>query len=675
MLPIVIPAQAEIQAVDPAMSEPAADILSDFLTEAGEILAQLNEQLPALEQAPEDRELLNAVFRGFHTIKGGAGFIGATEMVELCHRAEDVFNLLRQGTRTADLRTMDATLQVLDCLGAMFDALGVGQALTSAPPELLEELGALAEAPSAGRAQASSHVVTASANAVPKQSDPPGDITDEEFEALLDAAQARAMQPADAEVQQSAAGAAKSTNQEIITEDEFEALLDQLHGAGKGPAGQTVAPQAATKLQASATGSKDPTSATTSIMSKPAARSESRNAPSASQSSAQPDNTVRVDTRRLDDLMNLVGELVLVRNRLSSMQGLNTDEELGKTISSLDVVTSGLQAAVMKARMQPIKKLFSRFPRVIRDLARTLQKEVELELFGQETDLDKNLVEALADPLVHLLRNAVDHGIEMPEARAAAGKPRAGRILLGARQEGDRILLVVEDDGKGMDPELLRRKAVEKGVITAEAAARMSDVESFELIFAAGFSTKSEISEVSGRGVGMDVVKSRIAQLNGSVDITSEPGQGSSICVKLPLTLAILPTLMVVVSGRRFALPLSAVEEILDLAPGATHWVDGQELAMVRDKPLPVFRLRRWLARGTNGAGVQDMHLVVVQAGSQRVGFVVDQLIGREEVVIKPLGAFLHGLPGIAGATITGDGRLALILDAIGLVKSCARAA
>ena len=388
------------------------------------------------------------------------------------------------------------------------------------------------------------------------------------------------------------------------------------------------------------------------------------------------ETTVRVDTRRLDEIMNMVGELVLVRNRLVRLGSTAGNEMLSKAVGNLDLVTADLQSSVMKTRMQPIKKVFGRFPRVVRDLARNLKKEVNLELLGEETDLDKNLVEALADPLVHLVRNAVDHGIEQPEEREAQGKSRQGTILLAAEQEGDHILLTISDDGHGMDPDVLRGKAIEKGLLEKDVADRLSDAECFDLIFAPGFSTKSQISDVSGRGVGMDVVKTKISQLNGTIAIESRPGKGSRIEIKVPLTLAIMPTLMIMVGEQTFALPLANVHEIFNLDLRRTHTVDGQQVVTVRDKSLPLFHLGRWLSHadavndpGNNGKVSDDANVVIVNVGAQRIGFVVDTLIGQEEVVIKPLGRILHGTAGMAGATITGDGRIAVILDVPGLLK------
>ena len=382
------------------------------------------------------------------------------------------------------------------------------------------------------------------------------------------------------------------------------------------------------------------------------------------------DTSVRVDTSRLDEIMNMVGELVLVRNRISTLESSFENEEMAKAVNNLRVVTGDLQTAVMKTRMQPIKKVFGRFPRVVRDIARSLKKDIDLELRGEETDLDKNLVEALADPLVHLVRNAVDHGVEMPDVREAAGKPRQGKVVLSAAQEGDHILLTIADDGAGMNPETLRRKAVEKGMMDEDTAARLTESECFSLIFSPGFSMKQEISDISGRGVGMDVVKTSISKLNGVIDIQSEVGVGTTLSIKVPLTLAIMPTLMVMLGEQIFAFPLVNVNEIFHLDLSKTNVVDGQQTIMVRNKALPLFYLSKWLTKGrTDGKKPEIEHVVIVNVGTQRVGFVVDVLLGQEEVVIKPLGALLQGTHGFAGATITGDGRIALILDFPELMK------
>ncbi|WP_409274845.1 chemotaxis protein CheA [Pseudomonas sp. KCJK9111] len=728
------------------------EILQDFLVEAGEILEQLSEQLVELESRPDDADLLNAIFRGFHTVKGGAGFLQLNELVECCHIAENVFDVLRKGERRVDAELMDVVLEALDAVNGMFAQVRERSEVTPATPELLAALARLAEPGSADAAPAapvpvepapvqqapqateaditdsefeqlldSLDAVKAQAAAAEQMPAEPvsgqgDDITDAEFESLLDQLHGKgqfsaevtaqpvtaAAEPVSDEItdaefeslldqlhgkgtfQADALPAAKAatpvepapaTTGDDISEHEFEALLDQLHGKGKfngdvagveAPA--TVQAAAPAKVEAPAV-SRPAGAAAPAAAPKPAAAPRAPAASADKHAVSEAETTVRVDTARLDEIMNMVGELVLVRNRLVRL-GLNSgDEAMSKAVSNLDVVTADLQTAVMKTRMQPIKKVFGRFPRLVRDLARQLKKEINLELVGEETDLDKNLVEALADPLVHLVRNAVDHGVEMPDEREAAGKARTGRVVLSAEQEGDHILLSISDDGKGMDPNVLRANAVEKGLMDKDAADRLSESDCYNLIFAPGFSTKTEISDVSGRGVGMDVVKTKISQLNGSINIYSAKGQGSKIVIKVPLTLAIMPTLMVMLGNQAFAFPLVNVNEIFHLDLSRTNVVDGQEVVIVRDKALPLFYLKRWLVQGQVHEEQHEGHVVILSVGTQRIGFVVDQLVGQEEVVIKPLGKMLQGTPGMSGATITGDGRIALILDVPSMLK------
>jgi two-component system chemotaxis sensor kinase CheA len=756
------------------------EILQDFLVEAGEILEVLSEQLVDLENRPDDADLLNAIFRGFHTVKGGAGFLQLDTLVDLCHAAENIFDLLRNGKLAIDAELMDVVLQALDAVNSMFEQVHARQYPDSADPELMKALHAILSGDTPAPA-----VVEEPAAATQPAGDQ-GDITDEEFEQFLDALDDDKAKPAAAQesgnsgvdlfgedkevsaaagssdeitedefealldqlhgkgqiggaaqsdASQGSAGkdesnsqSAASTSSDEITDDEFESLLDELHGKGKH-IGAPQADAAVANASPGASGASDsvitddefenllddlhgkgkgptkqgsdkvedakkaqPTEAKTPVAAAPAksaAPSPAAAKPAAVQKPAEPakpgrpapggkdvapaaENTVRVDTKRLDEIMNMVGELVLVRNRLVRLGLRTADEDLAKAVANLDVVTGDLQTAVMKTRMQPIKKVFGRFPRVVRDLARNLKKEITLELEGEETDLDKNLVEALADPLVHLVRNSVDHGIEAPDVREKMGKPRMGKVFLAAEQEGDHIVLSITDDGGGMDPNMLRVKAVEKGLMDTEAADRLSDAEAFNLIFHPGFSTKEQISDVSGRGVGMDVVKTKISQLNGTIDVHSESNVGTRIAIKVPLTLAIMPTLMVMLGSQAFALPLVNVNEIFHLDLSRTNVVDGQEVVVVREKALPLFYLKRWLIHGGD-AKDQQAHVVIVSVGTQKVGFVVDQLIGQEEVVIKPLGKMLHGTPGMAGATITGDGRIALILDIPSMLKAYAQ--
>ena len=713
------------------------EILQDFLVEAGEILELLSEQLVELESRPDDMNLLNAIFRGFHTVKGGAGFLQLNELVECCHIAENVFDILRKGERRVDSELMDVVLEALDAVNGMFTEVRERVTPTPATRELLAALArlaepaasvaleppvaevaeaaagditdsefeqlldALTEAPGQtagasvgsdeisddefeslldelhGKGQFAPPPVVANVAVQPAMGAAGDEITDDEFEALLDQLHGKGQfaAPAAAVAAPVAAPVAPAAGNEI-TDDEFEALLDQLHGKGKfvEPAALAKAPAAVAaatpaKPAAAAQPSAKPAAKVAPLKAPPPAAAVADKAPAPSEA----ETTVRVDTARLDEIMNMVGELVLVRNRLVRLGSNSADEAMAKAVSNLDVVTADLQTAVMKTRMQPIKKVFGRFPRLVRDLARSLKKEINLELVGEETDLDKNLVEALADPLVHLVRNAVDHGIETPQEREAAGKSRGGKVVLSAEQEGDHILLSISDDGKGMDADVLRAKAVEKGLLDKDAADRLNEFECYNLIFAPGFSTKTEISDVSGRGVGMDVVKTKISQLNGTVNVFSVKGQGSKIVIKVPLTLAIMPTLMVMLGNQAFAFPLVNVNEIFHLDLSRTNVVDGQEVVIVRDKALPLFYLKRWLVRSAAHEEQGEGHVVILTVGSQRIGFVVDQLVGQEEVVIKPLGKMLQGTPGMSGATITGDGRIALILDVPSMLKRYAR--
>jgi two-component system, chemotaxis family, sensor kinase CheA len=744
------------------------DILQDFLVEAGEILERLSQQLVDLEQRPEDKDLLNAIFRGFHTVKGGAGFLALNPMVECCHVTENLFDILRNGKRTVTSELMDVVLQALDKVNQQFDLVSQREPLPPVDPELISALERLVSCDDLNEAAAleESGVDTQedSAGETLVADTPSGDITDVEFEQLLDAIAGKTPAPAtsvsapnvqitstnsdeitedefDALLDQlhgkgSAPGigekvsapatAIVSSSSNEISEDEFEALLDQLHGKGKAPASVAAAPTStAVSSSAMATGSgsdlisddefdamldqlhgkgkgpgvgapaaaapvskapqetKSAAGATTApAVVKPAAKKVEPTksaapapapAPASEKEAPQVETTVRVDTQRLDDIMNMVGELVLVRNRLVRLGNSSTNEALVKAVANLDVVTADLQTSVMKTRMQPIKKVFGRFPRVVRDLARSLRKEINLELVGEETDLDKNLVEALADPLVHLVRNSVDHGIEFPDVREASGKSRIGLVVLSAEQEGDHILLSISDDGAGMDPVKLRNIAVEKGLFDEDTANRLSDTEAYNLIFAPGFSTKKEISDVSGRGVGMDVVKTKITQLNGSVEIKSELGKGTRFIIKVPLTLAIMPTLMFMLGQQTFAFPLVSVNEIFHMDLTKSHIVDGQDCVAIRDQAIPLFYMKDWLVKNTYGERPDNAHVVIVTVGTRRVGFVVDQLIGQEEVVIKPLGKMLQGTPGMAGATITGDGTIALILDIPSLLRRYAK--
>jgi len=553
------------------MSAIPNDIAADFLIEAREILDQLGEQMVALEHAPTDRDALNAVFRGFHTIKGGAGFLDFGPMVEICHAVEDRLNVARDGTVPMDASAFDGAQQSLDLLVDMLAAVSNSEEPEHAPAQLLKSL----------REGAKGFVTL-----MPTLSSKP------------------AAKPAPTQVG-----------------DDIE--------AAPSLARQPRAPAANAKVE---------------------------------------DPTVRVDVRRLDAMVDLVGELVLARNRLKTIRPRLRDEDLDRAVTALDVATSRLQSAVMMVRMQPVGRVFARFPKLARDVARQVSKSVELDIVGAETELDRNLVEALADPLVHLVRNAIDHGIESPEARRAAGKPEQGTVRLSAQQEGDHVSIEVSDDGAGIDPEKIRRSAIKKGLIDADAAARLTSDECLNLIFMAGFSTRSEVSDLSGRGVGMDVVQSKIRELSGQVQIHSEVGRGSRFAIRVPLTLAILPTLLIELEDDVYALPLVRVVEVLAHDRIEPLWVDGQRMLDLRDQPLPLIELRTWLGLPAEPGAATTC--VVLQSGDARFCLTVDRVRGREEVVIKALPRTLRGLAGYAGASLVGDGRMALILDVDALLRT-----
>lgn len=578
------------------MTADAYDARADFLIEAREILERLGEQVVDLEQNPDDRATLDAVFRGFHTVKGGAGFLDLPPMVSLCHAFEDRIDAARSGKTALDSDAFDGAQRAVDLLLEMLDALGRGEDLAEVDPALLKQIrGDDAPAP------------------VPVAAKPAFDIPDN------------------------------------LDDLDFDALLDSLHGVGGIP-GEAPPP------------SPPPA---------PAPAKPTSDKPAAPAHGHEAEQTVRVDVRRLDALVNLVGELVLARNRLKTIRPTLRDEQLDRAVTALDTVTARLQGAVMSARMQPVSRVFTRFPKVARDVARQVNKQVDLIVEGGETELDRNLVEALSDPLVHLVRNAIDHGIEMPDVRQSIGKPIAGEVRLTAQQEGDHVSIEVSDDGGGIDPDGIRRSAIRKGLIDSESALRLSEEECLNLLFLPGFSTRTEVSNLSGRGVGMDVVQSKIRELSGQVQIQSELGKGSRFIIRVPLTLAILPTLLVEVDNDVYALPLVRVIEVVTHEESRVLWMDGQRILDLRERPLPVLSLRHWL--NIPGDPIDATRGVVLQSGDQHFCMLVDRVVGREEVVIKALPRSLRGLPGYAGASLVGDGRMAMILDVDALLVSAQR--
>jgi two-component system chemotaxis sensor kinase CheA len=593
-------------------------LIQDFLVESEEFLQRMDQDMVALEAAPNDSELLNRIFRALHTIKGTSGFLGFEPVVRLSHRAEDVLNALRKGEAQLTRPMIDALLAARDYLGKMLQDIREGGLKEYELGSLIKELEA--------------------AQTVGQKSPALGELL---------------------------------VKQEVISSATLDQVLaEQSLSADPVKLGQMLVEK----------GLASPAEVGDALV---------RQKEIAQVHSAVP--TMRVDAAKLDDLINLIGELVLERNRLlqlsrdSSSGKLAVNElnsSLAQSSARLSFITEELQSAGLKTRMVPIETVFRRFPRLVRDVTANLKKEVDLSLLGQDTELDKTMVELVGDPLVHLVRNSLDHGIELPAAREQAGKPRRGNIRLEARQEGDQIVISISDDGAGMDPVRIGRKAVEKGLVTAERLRGMSPREILDFIFLPGFSTAEQTTDLSGRGVGMDVVRTNLKKLNGSVEIDSHLAQGTTVKLRLPLTLAILPVLLVQVAKEIYALPLRSVAETVQINPKHVHRVEGSEVLCLREETLPLLRLDQMfpmqpgltpqladspLAPTTSDEGRK---VVIMGVAEKRFALLVDHLLGQESTVIKPLGVFLHGCSSVAGATISGDGQVRLVLDPAGLLAN-----
>lgn len=602
------------------------DLLQDFLQEAHDLLSDVDNKLVDLEKMPDDRGLLNDIFRGFHTVKGGAGFLNATELVTLCHLTENLFDRLRNGELELTPELMDVIMAATKGVREMFGELGQMVQPQPADQHVIAALqGALCgEAPAAPVVELSAGV----GDSVPSVGGEP------DWQALHGALTG---QPAP----EPARHAELITKADTVAAEAVVAasLPTNAHAAAAAPS--PFGRRTTDRPGGQPVGSR---------------RAEERTR----------ENTIRVDTARLDQVLNLSGEIGLTKNRLTSLRadilaGKNDSETLhalDQAVSQLDLLVSDLQNSVMKTRMQPIGRLFQKYPRIARDLARQLGKDVELVLAGEETEVDKTMIEDLADPLIHLIRNAVDHGVEMPDERQAVGKPVKSLVRLEARQEGDHIVLIIADDGKGMSAERIRAKAIEKGLISEEEANTLDERQSLNLIFLPGFSTKTQISDVSGRGVGMDVVKTNIQKLNGSIEIRSESGKGSVFIISLPLTLAILPVLLVLLGDQPFALPLSLVREILPIDRSRIQEVGGKETLVVRGEVLPVITLSRLLGWPLERA---PEYGVFMQTAERSFILGVDSFAGRDDAVIKSLEDFRP--KGVAGVTTLSNGQIVLILD------------
>ena len=598
------------------------DLLEDFLVEAGDLLSGVDNKLVDLERSPDDRGLLNDIFRGFHTIKGGAGFLNATELVTLCHLTESLFDKLRNGELSISAEAMDVILGATSAVREMFGYLEHRTQPPAADPALIEGLRAtLAGAPVAPSAVAGSGVQ------LPRPGEPDWE--------LLHAA---------------------VTGKPVSTSP-----APRVHGAANAAQASSPIPVPA----APAPGSPE-------ALIKAAVGRRSIDAPGGNgpigrrEGERQRDNSIRVDTARLDQVLNLSGEIGLTKNRLNALRsdilsGRNDTETLHAldlAVSQLDLLVSDLQNAVMKTRMQPIGRLFQKYPRIARDLARNLGKDVELVLVGEDTEIDKTMIEDLSDPIIHLIRNAVDHGVEDRAGRLAAGKPEKSNVRLEARQEGDHIVILVADDGRGMDAERLRSKAVAKGLISDEEASTMDDRQSYNLIFHPGFSMAEKVSDVSGRGVGMDVVRTNIQKLNGTIDIRSQQGKGTTLIISLPLTLAILPVLLVRLGEQPFAVPLSMVREILPIDPALIQEVGGKATMVVRGEVLQILPLSSLLGWPQER---EPQYGVLMQAAELSFILAIDSFAGREDAVIKSLDDFRP--KGVAGVTTLSNGQIVLILD------------
>ncbi|MBF0553407.1 MAG: chemotaxis protein CheA [Nitrospirae bacterium] len=637
------------------MSDEMDEIINDFLIETTEIVDDLSQKFVELENDKDNQELVNGIFRSVHTIKGASGFLGFNQMVQLTHLTESVLKKIKDGDIPLTPGVMDVILESIDMVKVLLEHIkakdGIEEDLTGILALLqgvYDQAGAPAAAPPPQTIQQAEIPAAPAEDTASSGGSGP---TIEELDALMEAQSDQLLRPV---------GEILVEGGSVTTEEVDDAL--KIQNMIKESVDTGEVPKVGDILAATEKVSKDEVKKALSKQTQP----EKDKPPQ------QAEQTIRVDVERLDNVLNLVGELVLARNRLmkvvSNLELKYTDNTdvapLAELTAFINLITTDLQLAVMKTRMQAVRKVFNKFPRMVRDLARSMKKDVELALSGEDTELDKSIIEEIGDPLVHLVRNSVDHGVEMPDVRAAAGKPRGGTVLLSAYQEGNNIVLSIEDDGKGIDVEMLKEKIVEKGLSTPDELERLSTKEILDYIFLPGFSTAKVVSDVSGRGVGMDVVKTNIMKLNGTITIETEKGKGTKFLLRLPLTLAIIQALMVGVGTEVFAVPLASVVETVRIDQSNIKTIRGQETVILRNEIVPVHRLANkfFLPMGQSNGG-HKMYLVVILIGEKKFGMMVDKLFGQEEVVIKSIEGFSNSSEGIAGATITGDGKVVLILD------------
>ncbi|MDA3966671.1 MULTISPECIES: hybrid sensor histidine kinase/response regulator [Helicobacter] len=638
------------------------EILEDFLIEAFEMIEQLDQDLVELETRPEDLDLLNRIFRVAHTIKGSGSFLNFSVLTHLTHHMEDVLNKARHGELIITPDIMDVILESIDFMKKLLNAIrdsgtDANTGMDNDIANVIERLDAVSkgETPAGSSDEAPTEEVQQETAETPIEEEPELDYAnmsaedvEKEIERLLNKRQEEDKKKREAKRAKGELDAIQAPSE--VTEDK---------PATAPAAKQTPAPVA-------------PKATTPKTEAKPAAKQAENKAPATAV-----EQTIRVDVKRLDSLMNLIGELVLGKNRLIKIyndveeryEGEKFLEELNQVVASVSMVTTDIQLAVMKTRMLPVGRVFNKFPRMVRDLSRELGKNIELIISGEETELDKSIVEEIGDPLVHLIRNACDHGIESKEERLATGKPEQGTVDLKAYNEGNHIVVEIKDDGKGMNPEILKAKGIEKGLISEKEADTMTDKDAYSLIFKAGFSTAKTITNVSGRGVGMDVVKTNIEKLNGIIDVDSVYGEGTTLKLKIPLTLAITQSLLVGVQEEYYAIPLASVIETVRISQDEVYLVEGKSVLRLRNEVLPLVRLADIFGVDAVFDNSEQAYVVVIGLAENKIGVIVDFLIGQEEVVIKSLGSYLKGIEGIAGATIRGDGRVTLIVDIAAMMQ------
>ncbi|WQS71225.1 chemotaxis histidine kinase/response regulator CheAY2 [Helicobacter pylori] len=642
------------------------EIMEDFLIEAFEMNEQLDQDLVELEHNPEDLDLLNRIFRVAHTIKGSSSFLNLNILTHLTHNMEDVLNRARKGEIKITPDIMDVVLRSIDLMKTLLVTIrDTGSDTNNGKENEIEEAVKQLQAITSQNLEGAKE--TSGAKETPKE------IKEEIKEKAKEEVKANKTPTAENSASDNPLADEPDLDYANMSAEEVEAeierLLNKRQEADKERRAQKK--QEAKPKQEVAPTKETPKTETpkvskTETKAKAKADTEENKAPSIGV-----EQTVRVDVRRLDHLMNLIGELVLGKNRLIRIysdveeryDGEKFLEELNQVVSSISAVTTDLQLAVMKTRMQPVGKVFNKFPRMVRDLSRELGKSIELIIEGEETELDKSIVEEIGDPLIHIIRNSCDHGIEPLEERRRLNKPETGKVQLSAYNEGNHIVIKISDDGKGLDPVMLKEKAIEKGVISERDAEGMSDREAFNLIFKPGFSTAKVVSNVSGRGVGMDVVKTNIEKLNGIIEIDSEVGVGTTQKLKIPLTLAIIQALLVGVQEEYYAIPLSSVLETVRISQDEIYTVDGKSVLRLRDEVLSLVRLSDIFKVDAILESNSDVYVVIIGLADQKIGVIVDYLIGQEEVVIKSLGYYLKNTRGIAGATVRGDGKITLIVD------------